>query len=257
VAGELDGQVAVVTGGGTGIGRAIALRLAADGAAVVVSGRRPDPPDAVVAEITGGGGTALAVPGDHAREDDVERLFATAADRFGHIDVLVNNAAVPGAIGPIWDLPMDGWEATLAVNLTGPFLCSRAAARLMRPRGSGRIVMIGSVTGKRPNPTRAPYAVTKIGLVGLTRTLTVELGPSGITVNCISPAGVDTERLQALADAQGVTLADVHARWAGYAATGRLSTPGDVAAAVAFLASPGAANVTGVDLNVDGGVAFV
>ena len=256
--GELAGRVALVTGGGSGIGRAIALRFAEQGASVVVCGRRKEPLDEVVAataEIVPDN-PAVAVPADASREDDVDRLFAEIADRFGRLDVLVNNAGVPGAIGQLWEVSLEGWEETLGVNLTGPWLCSRAAARMMLPRRSGRIVNIGSVTGKRPLAGRGAYAASKLGLVALTRALALELGPHGITANNISPAGVDTERLAQLADAAGEPVDDLKGRWAGVAATGRISTPEDVAEAALFLASDRASNVNGVDLNVDGGLAF-
>lgn len=253
---DLRGQVAIVTGGGTGIGAAIAGRLAAAGACVAISGRRPEVLAATSGCISAAGGTCLAVPGDTATEGGVASLFAATQNALGPVDILVNNAAIAGPVAPIWEMELADWEETLRINLTGTWLCSRAAARQMMPLKRGRIINIGSMSGKRPLAKRTPYTSTKMGVVGLTRTLAVELGPSNINVNCISPGAVNTSRLQEIADKAGVTLEQVVAGASAGAALGRISEPEDVAALAEFLAGPGAANITGIDITVDAGVWF-
>jgi NAD(P)-dependent dehydrogenase (short-subunit alcohol dehydrogenase family) len=253
---ELSGHVAIVTGGGTGIGAAIARRLASDGAAVAISGRRPGPLEEVAREITAEGGRALAVAGDSATEAGVERLFHETEAAFGPVDILVNNAGIAGPTAPIWEQSCADWEETVRINLTGPWLCSRAAARRMIERRSGNIVTIGSMSGKRPLAKRTPYTSSKLGLVGLTRTLAVELGEYNVNVNCISPGAVATSRLAELAQKAGITEAQLITAASAGAALKRISTPEDIAALVAFLASPGARNITGIDITVDAGVWF-
>ncbi|GBD22946.1 Glucose 1-dehydrogenase [bacterium HR29] len=252
---RLSGKVAVVTGGGTGIGAAIAKRFAREGAVVVISGRRPQPLADVAESIAREGGEVEAVACDSATEEGVERLFRKALE-FGRLDVLVNNAAIAGPVAPIWDQELAGWEETLRINLTGPFLCSRAAARAMIPRRSGRIINIGSISGKRPLATRSPYTTTKMGLVGLTRTLALELGEYGITVNVISPGAVDTPRLNELAERWHTTVEALRSSMAAQAALRRINEPDDIAALAAFLASDEARNITGIDITVDAGVWF-
>jgi NAD(P)-dependent dehydrogenase (short-subunit alcohol dehydrogenase family) len=252
--GRLDEKVAIVTGGGTGIGREIALPLASCGASVVVAGRTRSTLAETVAMVEAAGGTAVATIADTSVERDVEALFARCTDEFARLDVLVNNAAIAGPVGPIWDLDREGWEQAIAVNLTGPWLCSRAAAKWMVAQRSGRIVNIGSLSGKRALANRTPYTTTKLGLVGLTRTLALELGPYGVTVNTVSPGAVATERLDLLAELQGRRVDDLIAEFSELTALGRLSKPADIAAAVTFLASDEAQSITGVDLTVDAGV---
>ena len=252
MAGELEGRVAIVTGAGTGIGRAIALRFASEGAAVVLAGRRLDPLEETASML----GDALVVPGDVGDEGHVDHLFAQAVERFGHVDVLVNNAAIAGEVGNIWELSLDGWQAALSANLTGPWLCTRAAAKAMMPQGWGRIVNIGSISGKRPLATRTPYTATKMGLVGLTRTTALELGEHGITVNCISPGAVDTPRLDELAERWGRPKDELVSGMASGSALKRISTPDDIAECALFLAGERARNITGTDITVDAGVWF-
>ncbi len=252
---RLSGRVAIVTGGGTGIGAAIARRFAREGAAVVISGRRPGPLSEVAESIAREGGEVRAVACDSATEEGVDRLFREALE-YGQLDVLVNNAAIAGPVAPIWEQELPGWEETLRINLTGPFLCSRAAARAMISRRSGRIINIGSISGKRPLATRTPYTTTKMGLIGLTRTLALELGEYGITVNVISPGAVDTPRLNELAERWRTTVDALRASMAAQAALRRISEPEDIAALAAFLASDEARNITGIDITVDAGVWF-
>ena len=256
MAGKLDGRVAIVTGGGTGLGAAIACRFASEGARVAISGRRAEPLEQTAAHIRAAGGCVLTVQGDTATEEGVSHLFEHAADVLGPLDVLVNNAAIAGPTGPIWEQELSGWEETLRINLTGPWLCSRAAAAQMMPRRRGKIVNIGSVSGKRPLAGRTPYTATKLGIVGLTRTLALELGAYNINVNCISPWAVKTPRLDELAAKAGITVEKLIEGAAAGAALKRLGEPEDTAALALFLASDEAHAITGIDVTIDGGVWF-
>jgi NAD(P)-dependent dehydrogenase (short-subunit alcohol dehydrogenase family) len=208
----------------------------------------------VVDAIADTGGKAIGVPCDSATEAGVAALFAEVDRRLGPVDVLVNNAGIAGPFASVWEQELSGWEETIRINLTGPFLCTRAAARRMMLRNAGSIINIGSMTGKKPLATRSPYAASKLGLVGLTRTCALELGAYNINVNCISPGAVQTYRLQELADKWGITLEQIVQGASAGAALKRISTPEDIAVLAAFLASVDARNITGIDITVDAGV---
>lgn len=251
---ELDGKTAVVTGAGTGIGRSVARTFADMGARVLLTGRRRELLEETAALLPND--AALIVAADQRDEADVDRLFGEAMSAWGKVDILVNNAAIAGEVGNIWELSLAGWTEALEINLTGPWLCSRAAARVMMKAGYGKIVSIGSVSGKRPLATRTPYTTTKMGLVGLTRTMAVELGPHGINVNLVSPGAVRTPRLDELAEKWGRPVDELVNEMGDLSALGRISQPEDIADAVVFLVSDRAKNITGFDLTVDAGVWF-
>lgn len=252
---EASRRVVVVTGAGSGIGRQVAIDFAGDGYLVVLAGRRKAPLDQTRGMLDDPG-LGLALRCDHSVASDVKRLFAAAVEFGGTVDVLVNNASIAGPVGNIWDLSVDEWSETLTSNLTGPWLCARAASRIMIQQKSGSIISIGSVSGKRPLAMRTPYTTTKMGLVGLTRTLAVELGPYNITANLVSPGAVGTERLDELAAKTGRPVADIIGEISAASALNRISKPSDISAAVRFLASSEARNITGFDLTVDAGVWF-
>ncbi|MBI2767186.1 MAG: SDR family oxidoreductase [Chloroflexi bacterium] len=253
---RLNGRVAVVTGGGAGIGAAIAERFAREGACVAIGGRRAALLEETRGRIVDAGGSCLTVAGDCATEEGAAAIFAQAKERFGPVDLLVNNAGIAGPTAPIWEQQFAGWEETLRINLSGPWLCAREAARQMMPLARGRIINIGSMSGKRPLANRTPYTSAKMGLVGLTKTLAVELGAFNINVNCISPGAVNTGRLAEIARAANVPLERVLEGAAAGAALKRISEPADIAALAAFLASDEASNITGIDITVDAGVWF-
>jgi NAD(P)-dependent dehydrogenase (short-subunit alcohol dehydrogenase family) len=256
MAGELKDRVAIVTGAGTGIGRGIAELFVEEGASVVITGRRKELLDETLDQIKGGDGQAVAVPADVSEEAEVERLFAETTSRFGQVDVLVNNAAIAGEIGNIWELSLAGWEETIKINLTGPWLCTRAAAKAMMPRRYGKIVNIGSISGKRPLATRTPYTSSKLGLVGLTKTAALELGEYGINVNNISPGAIETPRLAHLAEAWKMTKEELVDDMADKAATKRIGEPRDIAELALFLSTDRSRQITGFDISVDGGIWF-
>jgi NAD(P)-dependent dehydrogenase (short-subunit alcohol dehydrogenase family) len=256
-AARLDGRAALVTGAGRGIGRQIALRVAAEGARVVLTGRSTDALTRVGEEIERAGGYALVVPGDVRDEQSVNELVSVAREQVGPIELLVANSGIAGPTRELWELSLEDWEETLRVNLTGVFLTCRAVAPEMLERRSGAIVVIGSGTGKNPLAGRTPYAASKAGLIGLVRSLAWELGPHGVRVNLVSPGAIGGERLDGVierqAAASGRSSQEVRATFVEGSALGQVASAEDVAAAVAFLLSEDARAITGEDLNVSMG----
>jgi len=249
----LGGSVAIVTGAGQGIGRDIALALAREGAHCALAARSADRLQETERMITEVGGRAVAVAADVSDEADVVRLFDTTRERLGPAGILVNNAGIAGPTAAIGDVTLDAWLETLAINLTGPWLACRAAAAVMTEQGGGRIINIGSVSGKRPLAQRSPYCASKMGLLGLTRSLAQELGPNNINVNCISPGPVQNDRLRRIAENAGMTYEDLLAILEKDLPIGRVPVGEDIARLCVFLASEAGRNITGQDYTVDGG----
>lgn len=243
----LEGSVAVVTGGSRGIGRAVCLALAGAGARVVVGYHsRADAAEAVCAAIAAAGGAAYAHQADVAERQQADALIATAQERFGRVDVLVNNAGLTRD-GLLLRMSDEAWRQVLSANLDGAFWCLRAASKLMLRQRSGRIINIASVAGTVGNAGQANYSAAKAGLIGLTRTAAAELASRGITVNAVAPGWIDTDMTAGLPEA---------ARQAALARVplGRMGRAEDIAQAVLYLAGPGASYVTGTVLVVDGGL---
>jgi NAD(P)-dependent dehydrogenase (short-subunit alcohol dehydrogenase family) len=248
---------AVVTGAGQGIGAAIAKGLAHEGAHVVLNGRHADTLELVCEEITSDGGRADCCVGDVTDLAHLEELMARAAGDRGAIDILVNNAGIAGPTSPLDDVEPEDWNETIAINLTGVFLACKAALPYLRRARRGKIVNIGSVTGKQPLPNRAPYAAAKLGVVGLTRTLALELGPSGMSVNVVSPWLVEGQRLTdviaSMSQERGLTPEQLRAEMTQGTAFKRTVSESDVVAATLFLCSSSADGLTGQDINVAAG----
>ena len=249
--GALEGKVAVVTGGGTGIGAAVARRFAAEGASVVVCGRRAEPLERVAAE-TG----ALPISVDVTDEASVAGLFRTCEQRLGGLDVLINNAGVPAATMSIELEDMSIWDRAFEVNVRGAVLCIKYAVPLLRRQG-GAIVNVASDSVLRPKAQRAAYAASKRALTGLTEAVAQEIGVHGIRVNTLSPGATDTEMLRQVfaerAAQYGITEGDVRAQSVAGTALRRLATPEEIAAAALFLASDASSAITGAMLVVDAG----
>jgi 3-oxoacyl-[acyl-carrier protein] reductase len=241
----LAGQVAIVTGASRGIGRAIALALAAEGAKVAVNyASSSGAADAVVAEIAGAGGEAIALQADVSKVDQVDALFAAVMEKWGRVDVLVNNAGITRDTLLLRMKPED-WQAVIDLNLTGVFLCTRAASKIMLKQKSGRIVNISSVVGLMGNPGQSNYSAAKAGVIGFTKSVAKELAPRGITVNAIAPGFIATDMTHGL-DSEGILK---------MIPLGRYGQAEEVAGATRFLvADPAAAYITGQVLNVDGGM---
>ncbi|HXV56995.1 MAG TPA: SDR family oxidoreductase [Gaiellaceae bacterium] len=247
--GTFHGKAAIVTGGGSGLGRALALELGRLGAAVAVAGRRPEPLEETVALVTGSGGQALAVPTDVRDPEAVDALVAATVERFGRVDVLVNNAA-GNFVVRAEDLSPNGWRAVVGIVLDGGFLCARAAGRQMVAQGEGgAILSVIASYAWTGGPGTVHSAAAKAGLVAMTRTLAVEWAPHGIRVNCLCPGPTDTEGAGA---ALWPTEED-RARVAATVPLGRLATPHEVAVWGVALCSPHASYITGETLTIDGG----
>ncbi len=247
---DLDGKTAIVTGAATGIGRAIALRFGASGANVVVDHRnQPEDADAVVTQIARGGAKAIAVSADITDENAVEGLVQRAVGEYGGLDILVNNAGIEETRLMV-DTPLAVWERILRVNLTGTFLCTRAAARAMIARGRpGRIVNISSVHEDVAFPGNAAYAASKGGIRMFMRTIALELAEHGITVNDVAPGAIATPinaSVRTNAEEQKQLLAEIP--------LGRVGDPDEIAALCAYLASDAAGYVTGSTFVIDGGL---
>jgi len=243
---DLSNRVAIVTGSGRGIGRAIALKLAEVGATVVVNDIG-EAAQGVAEEIRAISRQSLAILADVSSSSDVARLMETTKATYGKVDILVNNAGITRD-QILVRMSDEDWDRVLNVNLRSVFLCSRAVLRQMIKQRWGRIISIASIVGVAGNPGQANYASAKAGIIGLTRTIAREVASRGITANVIAPGFIDTEMTQRLEEKRRQELM-------GHIPLGYLGSPRDVAEAVAFLASEEARYITGQILNIDGGMA--
>ena len=252
-----DHRVAIVTGGGRGIGQVIAPRLARGGDDLVLAGLEPDELRATAAEVERLGRRALAVVADVARDDQVQTLVERSRVALGPIDILVNNAAIIGPTASVERVLRADWDEVLAVNLTGAWLCRGAVLPEMIARCAGKIINIASMAGKIAYPLRSPYAVSKWGLIGLTLTLAQEVGAYGIQVNAVCPGPVEGERMRRIiadrAEALSQAPEQVERAYVEPAAMKRMARAADAAALVAFLASPETDNITGQAIDVSAG----
>jgi 3-oxoacyl-[acyl-carrier protein] reductase len=240
---DLRGQTALVTGAATGIGKAIATRLAAAGATVAVIDLNLPEAEQVAAALPN---SSFAVEADVTQADSVRRCVDLVLEKTGRIDVLINNAGIAGPAGYIWEQTDEDWQRNIAINLTGVFNFCRAVVPHMRSRGYGRIVNIASIAGKEGNPRMIPYSATKAGVIGLTKALGKELATDGICVNAVSPAVVQTRILDQLPPAQVTYMTD-------RIPMKRTGKPEEVAAVVHFLSSPESSFVTAQCYDVSGG----
>ncbi len=254
---RLKDRVAVITGGGTGIGRAIATRFAAEGAKVTVAARTLSRLEETVDEIQSEGGTARALQVDVSDEKQVLKMADDTIREYGRIDILVCNHAGGGGGGPVIDLDVKGWKETLDINLTGTLLCCRAALKDMIPRRSGSIINISSVAGMYGVPGLASYSTSKWGVIGLTQTMAIEVGEYGIRVNSISPAATRTERFETpqkmFAESAGIAYEKRLKETTAHYALKRIAEPSETAGAALFLASDDSSAVTGHNLVVSCG----
>ena len=254
--GRFGGRVAIVTGGGTGIGRAIAARLASEGATVIIAEAKQDLGEAAAAELRRAGGQTCFVACDVAASAEVQAMMDSVVREQGRLDVLVNNAGIPGPLVPIDELDEAAWQRVLGVNLGGVFLCTKYATPALVASGRGAIVNIASTFGMIGAPHTPAYAASKGGIIALTRQLAVDLGPRGVRVNAVSPGYVDNDMDQRRTR---MTAADAAANLAARQAAaalqplGRQADASEIAAAVAFLVSDDASFMTGAIVPVDGG----
>jgi NAD(P)-dependent dehydrogenase (short-subunit alcohol dehydrogenase family) len=255
----LRDKVAIVTGAGQGIGRAIALRLAQEGADIVIGDVNTRTASGVGAEIEGLGRRAASVRTDVAAAKDRRALVDAALSVFGRIDILVNNAGIIRVTGPL-DIGEEEWDAVQAVNVKGTYFTCQAVLPHLLERGQGRIVNIASIAAKAGNSAWIHYNVSKAGIVALTRSLAVAYGKRGITVNCVCPGIVETDMWAMVereaAGVLGLRPGELTENRLRTIALGRLEKPEDVADAVAFLCSDDARYITGQAINVDGGILF-
>ncbi|RZM78619.1 3-oxoacyl-[acyl-carrier-protein] reductase [Leptolyngbya iicbica] len=246
MAGQLTDQVAVVTGGSRGIGRATALALADAGAHVVVNyARSSTAADDVVAAIAEKGGSAIAVQADVSDPDQAEALIKAATEKWGRVDILVNNAGITRDTLLLRMKPED-WQAVIDLNLSGVFYCTRLVSKLMLKQRSGRIINIASVAGLMGNPGQANYSAAKAGVIGFTKTVAKEMAARGVTANAVAPGFIKTDMTEDLSNTEEILK---------YIPLGRYGEAEEVAGLIRFLAAdPAAAYITGQVLTIDGGM---
>ena len=242
---QLKEKVAIVTGASRGIGKAAALALASQGAKVVVNyARSSEAAEATVNEITQAGGEAIALQADVSQAEAVDNLIKATLDKFGRIDVLVNNAGITKDTLLLRMKP-EQWQAVIDLNLTGVFLCTKAVSKTMLKQRSGRIINIASVAGQMGNPGQANYSAAKAGVIGFTKTVAKELANRGVTVNAVAPGFIETDMTEDLKSDDIIKFIPL----------GRYGKPEEVAGTIRFLAAdPAAAYITGQVFNVDGGM---
>jgi NAD(P)-dependent dehydrogenase (short-subunit alcohol dehydrogenase family) len=259
-AGQFEGRTALITGASQGMGKVIAKRFACEGARVVLVARSRERLAETAEEIEAAGGRAIVAPTDVGDAAEVDSLAQRVEGEIGPLDAIVSNSGIAGPTAELWKVAPEEWEETIRVNLTGTFLLCRALLPAMVARGSGSVVVIGSTSGKRPLYGRTPYAASKIALVGLVRTLALELGPLGVRVNLLSPGAIAGPRIESVireqARAAGISYEAAHTEAIRLTPLRRLIPPEDVAAAAVFLASDASASTTGEDMNVSGGLAM-
>jgi NAD(P)-dependent dehydrogenase (short-subunit alcohol dehydrogenase family) len=256
---QLEGKIAVVTGGGRGIGKSIAKVFAGEGADVVIAARTEAPLKETAAEIEAMGRKCLAIVTDQAVPEQISSTVDRVLEKFGRVDVLVNNAGIGGPSTSVADMDLEGWNQTLTINLTGAMLYSKYVLKNdMIPRQSGNIINISSVSGRFGHANRSPYAASKWGLIGLTQSLALEVGKYGIRVNCITPGPVVGERIEwamrKVSQSQGISYEQAVANEVARTALGRMVKPEDVAHLAVFLASENSISITGQTVNCCAGL---
>jgi NAD(P)-dependent dehydrogenase (short-subunit alcohol dehydrogenase family) len=255
---RLKDKVAIITGGGTGIGKAIAAVFASEGAKVVVVARTLSTLEEVANDIKSKGGESIAIQTDVSDEKQVQNMVSQALNKYGQVDILVNNHAATGAEGkPMVNLDLDNWNRTLAINLTGSLLCAREVLKTMIPRKSGNIINVSSLAGLYGVPGLGAYCVTKWGIIGFTQALAVEVGEYNIRVNCISPGATRTDRFEnpvkSRAEASGSNYEDVLSQILPRYSLNRIADPSEIATSALFLASDDSSAITGHNLVVSCG----
>ena len=249
--------VSIVTGASQGIGRVIAVEIGRGGGVVVLAARNLDGLNETAAMVEEASGRPMVVETDVSSQTSVGDMVEAVTAEHGRIDALVNNSGIGGPSGKLWEVDPEEWKSTFDVNVFGVFQVTRAVLPVMIEQQAGSVVIIGSISGKRPLFGRSAYTTTKTALIGLTRTLAAEVGPEGIRVNLISPGFVAGPRLDwvmnAQSEARGLSLDEVRSEFENEAPLRRLTDPVDVARAAVFLASEAASGITGADLNVNSG----
>jgi NAD(P)-dependent dehydrogenase (short-subunit alcohol dehydrogenase family) len=255
---KLKQKVAIITGGNDGIGRTIALKFVEEGARVSICARRKEKLEQVEREIKDRGGEVISLMTDISREDEVKSLVARTVERFGTVDILVNNASAEGPTSPIHEISGEDWRSVVDTNLNGLFYCTKCVLNVMIPKKSGNILNIGSIAGVYAYPLRTPYNATKWAIAGVTQTIAAEVGPYNIRCNCLSPGPTEGERaykvIRKRAEAMGKTFEEMKQYYSDQIPIKRFITPEEVARTAVFLTSEDSSGITAQHFCISGGI---